>query len=198
MSNWQLDMTFAQKERLVQAKARACGISELEAYKLCVLEYETGKQLDKVTVQTENAYNQYKLEGNRPNTRADVEHKIKVYNELMLKRADALRNKRRLEKAANKSVEERIDVKHGLGTYAAITTSKEDSWFKIPEWLKVPKLPKVSLPGASKFMSTKVKLAITLLGAFVLLMILLVAIGYSGMGSSVGRVAESEHKRKRG
>jgi len=78
---------------------------------------------------------------------------------------------------------------------------KDEGWvgadaIKRPDWLKVPQLPKVSLPGISSFMSTKVKLIVTLLGAFVLLMILLVAIGYSGMGSSVGRIGEGEYKRK--
>ena len=79
---------------------------------------------------------------------------------------------------------------------------RDDGWIgdgatlKKPEWLKVPKLPKLSLPGAGKFMSTKVKLIVTLLGAFVLLILLLVALGYSGMGGAAGGVVEGEYKRK--
>jgi len=67
----------------------------------------------------------------------------------------------------------------------------------------VPSLPKLSMPSIDvKMPSFDVGGKAKLVGGFIILLVvgvvLLVAIGYSGMGGSVGRVAESEHKRKRG
>ena len=193
MTSWILDLTFEEKSERVRKKARECSISELEAFKLCVVEYETGVQLNKVTVQTENAYNQYKLEGNRPNSVADYEHKVKIREELQASIAAALLKRRALAQAAGKSVETRIDVKHGAGTYAALGEEKE-GLFGFLEWK--PKMPTIDVKMPSFKLGGTAKLVGGLVVLLVVGVVLLVAIGYSGMGESVGRIGEGEYKRK--
>lgn len=199
MVSWSLDMSMGEKQRLITAKSRECGIPESEAFRLCVIEYETGTKLMKTTVQTENAYNQYKLEGARPNTLADKQHKIKIANELLFKKVDALRRAKKLADEASRSVEERIDVKHGLGAYVKATRSVEDmeaerkrNW--LPGWMKTPKLPKLSLPSMEmgSFFSGKTKLIVTVVGAIVLLLVFMIALGYSGLGGAAGKYAEKK------
>jgi len=70
---------------------------------------------------------------------------------------------------------------------------------KIPGW-KFPSFPKIGLPKINVGLpeisgAAKAGIGLTLL--FIGGIILLLAIGYSGMGESVGRVGEREHKRKR-
>ena len=134
--SWALDLSMAQKIVLVREKARTLGISEKEAHQVCVVEYETGRVLNEYTQNVENAYHVYMTEGVRPGSNDDVRLKIKMHNELALRRADALRRARVLEKAAKATVKERIEVKHGKGSYEKATRSIED--YEASLGLKLP------------------------------------------------------------
>jgi len=159
MASWILDHNFEESAEKVRAKAKALGISEADAYKLCVVEYETGVPLNKVTQQTRNAYNVYKLEGNRPNTRPNDEHVRKINYELQLSDAYARQRAANLQLKADASVEERMVVKHGKeGARRAMRSleehEKESSVFglgkliSLPDWsLPEWKLPELKMPG---------------------------------------------------
>ena len=185
MVSWSLDFSMDEKHRIVRRKADSLGISDSEAYRLCVLEYETGIVQNQTTIQTKNAYNQYKLEAPRPNSFADAQLKIKIKNQLLLNEADAKRNERRLEKAARGSVRDRIDAKHGVGSYDRITTKKK-GWFS---WLNMPSLSMPSMPSMPSI-GLAGKGIIGLIVAVVLVLVFLVAIGYSGLGGAIGSRVE--------
>ena len=183
MGSWSLDFSMDEKHRIVRRKADSLGISDSEAYRLCVIEYETGIIQNQTTIQTKNAYNQYKLEAPRPNSFEDAQLKIKIKNQLLLNEADARRNQRRLEKAAKGTVKDRIDAKHGVGSYDRATRPMEErGWFS---WLKIPSLSMPSMPSMPSI-GLAGKGVIGLIVAIVLVLLFLVAIGYSGLGSAVG------------
>ena len=114
--SWSLDLSMIEKVRIVQAKATLCGISDSEAHKLCVVEYETGIPQNTVTQQAINTYNMYKTEAPRPGT---PEHTIwiaKLKRELRTSHIEARERAKMLEEAAKKTVEERMIAKHGVET----------------------------------------------------------------------------------
>ena len=111
--SWSLDLSMIEKVRIVQTKARLCGISDSEAHKLCVIEYETGIPQNTVTQQTINTYNMYKTEAPRPGT---PEHTIwiaRLKRELRTSHTEAKERAKTLERKAEKTVEERMIAKHG-------------------------------------------------------------------------------------
>ena len=149
--NWSLDLSMSEKTQLVRAKAKARGISESDAFRLCVLEYETGIPQNKVTVQTENAYNAYKLEAPRAGTTADYLHSEKIKKELRREHAEAQRVALRLERKAEESVYERMVAKHGVKKAENAFRSledfeKEQGFFGV----KMPSMPSLGLGSIKK------------------------------------------------
>lgn len=134
-------MNFVQKHAIVKAKAMALNIPESDAYRLCVVEYETGHTLNTYNQNVENAYNVYMTEGTRPGTAEDLAHKKKIEEELIVSKVEAIKRAWRLELAAQASVKERIDIKHGEGTFRTATRSLEE-YEEAQRW----KIPKIGMP----------------------------------------------------
>lgn len=194
--SWSLDFGFEEKRRRVEAKARALGISESEAYRLCVVEYETGIAQNETTTQTKNAYNKYMTEAPRPGSDSDRQLKYAMQKELIRSAAEAKKQERNLERAAKSSVKARIDAKHGVGAYdKAITPStKKSGWLDFLK-IKMPSVPSIDVKMPSIGLAGKSLIGI--LVVIVIVFLALIALGYSGLGSSVGEVGVSEYKRKR-
>jgi len=86
-----------------------------------------------------------------------------------------------------------VDWEKDFGYEPSIPTPKMP---ELPDW----KMPKIGLPKLSVGMpeiGAGTKIGIGLVALFVGAIIVLIALGYSGLGGSVGRVGEKEYKRKR-
>jgi len=88
-----------------------------------------------------------------------------------------------------------VDMEKDFGYEPSMPTPKL-SLPKFPEW-KMPKfgLPDINIGMPSIGTGAKAGIGIGLL--FIAGIVILIAIGYSGMGGSVGRVGEKEYSRKR-
>ena len=208
MASWSLDKSFAEKHKIVSAKASALGISEGEAYRLCVVEYETGIPLNEVTQQTKNAYNQYKLGAARPGTKANDTDVRKVAYELKLSDALAWQRAEALKMKASESVETRMEEKYGKEIEAGGFGSQEefekamdearkkDYWdalpnFRLPDWhmpdISFPEMPKVgdSIGGFKRSLQTT---AVIVMIFFALLIYIIFVKGKGASGVTVGQV----------
>lgn len=208
MASWSLDKSFDEKHKIVSAKASALGISEGEAYRLCVVEYETGIPLNEVTVQTQNAYNQYKLTGSRPNE----EDARKIAYELMLSKCKAEQRAGNLALKAEGSVKKRMEEKYGREIAAGGFGSREEFekamdkakdkgkgfGISLPDWkfptftmpdLRFPAMPKIEAGMGGLKRSLQTTAIVVML--FVALLIYIVFVkGKGAEGVSVSAVGK--------
>ena len=198
--SWSLDKTFAQKRELVSAKANALGISESEAYRLCVLEYELDTPMMEYDQQAKNAYNVYMTEAPRPGTSADEELKRKMANELAESDAYALQRSINLALKAERSVEERMMAKvgeeqyqKGIRSIEAFEADPTSAGYVRPR-LSLPKFPDLGMEAIGQTgKSIKTSLQVTgavLIGVLLLVVYIVFVKGKGAEGVSVSAVGK--------
>lgn len=175
-----------EKSRLVREKAAKLGISEGEAYRLCAVEYETGIKLDTVTAQTQNAYAVWKSEAPRKESEHEVQTR-KMREALAESKAWAVHRRMLSEMRGEPTVKERIEEKHGKGSWEKATRSVE-AMEEEKRW-KMPKIPTLPLGEVGADIKKSAQMTGMVIMIFVALLVYLIFVrGKGGEGVTIGSV----------
>lgn len=185
MKQW-IYVPHLEKTRLVREKAAKLGISEGEAYRLCAVEYETDIKLDTVTAQTQNAYTVWKSEAPRKESEHEVQTR-KMREALAESKAWAVHRRMLSEMRGEPTVKERIEEKHGKGSWEKAARSVE-AMEDERKW-KLPKIPTLPFEDVGADIKRSAQVTGMVIMIFVALLVYLMFVkGKGGEGVTVAQV----------